>query len=496
MLHILDIFLRVIHWNISFFFGTDIAINSLLEGRTMRNDCVKMYLVVIPLCICATIGFAQAPDTLWTRTYGGEDFDAGYSVQQTFDGGYVIAGYTHSFGSGDADVYIIKTDTNGDTLWTRVYGDTLSDRGYSIQQTSDSGYVIAGETESFGAGGDDVWLIKTDSLGDTLWTRTYGGTNDDAGNSVLQTADKGYIIAGYTSSFGVGESDVWLIKTDSLGDTLWTRTYGGVRDDKGKEIQLTSDGGYAIVGGTRTFTWGNYDLYLILTDSLGDTLWTRHYGSVYDDYGYSLHQTFDSVFIVCGYARSFGSEADDMYLLKTTSYGGTFFQKTYGGPFPDRGYSVRQTSDSCYIVVGFTHASGEMDGDVYLVKIDPSGHVLWSQEYGGAYDDEGWSVKQTSDGGYVVTGVTGLSAPPYGLCSPDVYLIKTAPDPGVVEKEITPIQSNNYGATIFTGPLLLPEGKTCKVFDITGRTITPDKIKPGIYFIEIEGQITQKVIKV
>jgi len=202
-------------------------------------------------------------NTLWTRTYGGSSDEKGYSAQLTSDGGYIIAGYTGSFGAGRSDVYLLKTDSSGDTLWTRTCGGSDSDCGYSVQQTSDGGYIIAGETESFGAGDDDVYLVKTDSDGDTLWTRSYGGSGYDRGRSVQQTSDGGYIIAGYTNSFGAGNTDVWLLRTDSSGDTLWTRTYGEMPYDYGHSVELTSDGGYIIAGDTRSFGAGDYDVWLI-----------------------------------------------------------------------------------------------------------------------------------------------------------------------------------------------------------------------------------------
>jgi hypothetical protein len=179
--------------------------------------------------------------------------------------GYIIAGYTNSFGAGNSDVYLIKTNSAGDTLWTRTYGGGEDDVGYSVQQTTDGGYVIAGYTNSFGAGNSDVYLIKTDASGDTLWTRTYGSNNNDYGYSVQQTEDGGYVIAGYTRFY----SDVYLIKTDSLGGTLWTRTYGGVDNDYGYSVQQTTDVGYVIVGLTESFGAGYSDVYLIKTDPDG-----------------------------------------------------------------------------------------------------------------------------------------------------------------------------------------------------------------------------------
>ena len=168
--------------------------------------------------------FAQAPDTLWTKTYGGIEYDWGFSVQQTDDGGYIIGGAIYSFGSISGDVWLLKTDANGDTVWTKIYGGAGTDEGQCVQQTTDSGYIIVGWTESFGAGAWDVWLLKTDADGDTLWTKTYGGIFVDYGYSVQQTNDGGYIIVGWTKSFGAGDYDVYLVKTDVDGDTLWTKT--------------------------------------------------------------------------------------------------------------------------------------------------------------------------------------------------------------------------------------------------------------------------------
>jgi hypothetical protein len=232
-----------------------------------------------------------------------------------------MVGVTQSFGKGVEDVWLVKTNAYGDTLWTRNYGDTGDDRGYSVQQTSDGGYIVAGWTNSFGAGSYDVYLIKTDSSGDTLWTRTLGGTGDDRGYSVQQTSDGGYIVAGNTTSFGAGVHDVWLIKTDAHGDTIWTRTYGGIHDDLGYSVQQTADGGYIIAGWTNSFGDLNGDVYLVKTNASGETLWTRTYGGTGVDIGYSVQQTTDRGYIVAGWANSFGSGYFDVYLVKTDSNG-------------------------------------------------------------------------------------------------------------------------------------------------------------------------------
>jgi hypothetical protein len=208
-------------------------------------------------------------DTLWTRTYGGAGEDYAFSARQTADSGFIICGTTYSYGAGLSDIYLIKTDAAGDTEWTRTFGGAEHEHGHSVLQTADSGYVICGITHSTGAGGADVWLIRTDSRGDTLWTRTFGGDSGDFGHSVAQTADRGFILCGQTASFGAGNYDAWLIKTDSLGDTLWTRTFGGGSDDVGYSVQPTTDGGYIIAGMTKSLGAGGADFYLIKTDSSG-----------------------------------------------------------------------------------------------------------------------------------------------------------------------------------------------------------------------------------
>ena len=288
-------------------------------------------LTVILLLSIARLTLAQPPDTLWTRTYGGSSDEEAYSVQQTTDGGYIMAGYTYSFGAGGEDLYLAKTNSQGDTLWTRTYGGSGDDEAVSVQQTADGGYIMAGYTYSFGAGNQDFYLVKTNSLGDSLWTYTYGGSGDDYARSVQQTTDGGYIVAGETNSFGTGEGDFYLVKTNSLGDSLWTHTYGGSGDDYARSVQQTTDGGYIVAGCTMSFGAGYADFYLIKTNSQGDTLWTRTYGGANYDHAYSVQQTSDGGYVVAGYTTSFGAGNYDFYLVKTNSQGDTLWTRTYGG---------------------------------------------------------------------------------------------------------------------------------------------------------------------
>ncbi len=439
------------------------------------------------------------------RTYGGGFADRGHSVAQTTDTGYVIAGQTGSATTW-SDAWLLKTDAYGDTIWTRTYGGTSNDMTYSVAQTTDGGYVITGGTQSFGAGSYDVWLIKTDSTGDAMWTRTYGGANYDGGRSVAQTTDGGYVIAGWTKSAGAGNEDFWLIKTDALGDTIWTRIYGGEYKDYGYAVTEAADGGYVIAGYTRSFGAGGDDGWLIKTNASGNTTWVRTHGGAANDEIRAVAQTADGGYIITGSTESFGAGCKDVWLIKTNATGDATWTRTFGGTNTDVGYSVAQTTDGGYIITGYTFSFGAGHQDVYLIRTDASGDTAWTRTFGRADMDHGYSVTQTTDGGFAVAGWSTS----FGGGSEDVYLIKTdsAGKIAIAEPK-PPVAFEPAGATIVRGVLNL-QSEICNLksefvlLNSAGRKVMalqPGEndvrhLAPGVYFMRPASSVERQASSV
>jgi hypothetical protein len=356
----------------------------------------------------------------WTRTIGGEKEDLGHSLIQTSDGGYAIAGHTKSFGAGAWDVYVVKLDANGNLKWTKTIGGEKDDYGRSLIQTSDGGYATASETESFGTGGVDVYVVKLDANGNLQWTKTIGGPGDEIGFSLIQTSDGGYAIAGSTGSFGAGWYDVCAVKLDANGNLQWTKTIGGKDFEGGYSLIQTSDGGYAIAGYTESFGAGGRDVYVIKLDAKGNLQWTKTIGGLDDEIGHSLIQTSDGGYAIAGSTYSFGAGWADVYVVKLDANGNLQWTKTIGGKDFEAGYSLIQTSDGGYAIAGYTDSFGAGREDVYVVKLDANGNLQWTKTIGGSKRDWGHSIIQTSDGGYAIAGTTTS----FGAGGEDVYVVK------------------------------------------------------------------------
>jgi len=353
----------------------------------------------------------------WSRTYGGVGEDWPFGIVQTSDGGYAIAGRTSSYGAGGYNVWLVKTDSFGNVQWNKTYGGTSNDEAWSLIQTDDGGYAIVGYTNSFGIGGYDFWLVKMDANGNVQWNKTYGGVNDDFAYCGFQCSDGGYVLVGYTGSYL--SSDVWLVKTNASGYMEWNKTYRQTDENCAYSVVQTSDGGYAFVGWTGFYAVR--DLWFVKTNSTGNIVWKRTFGGTDSDEGRSLVQTSDGGYALAGYTKSFGVGDYDFWLIKTDSAGNMKWSKTYGGTNWDIAYGLVQTVDGGYALAGATLSYGIGDADFWLVKTDSSGKMQWNKSYGGTGFDSAYSITQTIEKGYVLVGWTRS----YGAGDWDFWLVKT-----------------------------------------------------------------------
>ncbi|MDA3885216.1 MAG: hypothetical protein PF638_06440 [Candidatus Delongbacteria bacterium] len=361
---------------------------------------------------------APSESITFVKTFGKADStDAGYSVQQTLDGGYIIAGGTET-STGFWSTWLIKTDFTGNEMWNKTFGldGYTLDRGFSVKQTTDGGFVITGETK--GASLQNGWLIKTDSNGNQEWeTIIIEGAQ---GRSVVETSDKGYVVTG---SY---RGDLWLVKIDSNGNVIWNKTYGGTDTDSGSEVQQTVDGGYIIIGSSYSYGVGSNDILLLKTDPEGNEEWYRIFGDNGYDYsfdsGFSVQQTTDNGFILTGQYKSVDTHNTNLCLIKTDFHGNEEWSRFFGGTDFAFGKSVKQTRDGGYIVTGHI-SSGAPTGDAWLLKTDQYGYEEWNISYGDQGYDCGYCVQQTDDGGYILTGTYAPDST--NALMSDILLIKT-----------------------------------------------------------------------
>ena len=359
--------------------------------------------------------FAQAQ---FERTIGGGGNDYAYSVIETRDGGYAMAGYTNSMGAGVFDYYIVKLDKNGLMQWSKAIGGLYDDEAYSIIQTRDNNYVITGATYSFGAGNYDFYVVKLDSNGNLIWNRTYGSTASDYSYSIIETSDGGYAIAGYTSSFNTVYGGMLIMKIDTSGGLKWAKTIDGPYYDGATCIIQTTDGGYAVGGWYYYYSAEYYDFYIVKLDSNANLQWTRTVGGHGQDVCWSVKQTTDGGFIAGGFADSSSAGYYDSYFVRLDSAGNVLWTTTVGGSGDDYATSVVQTPDGGFLAAGQTNSFGPYLL-FYLVKLYGNGTLSWTKTIKGPGNGtEGESIIKSPLGGYPGAGFNYLNG------QADFFLVK------------------------------------------------------------------------
>jgi len=353
----------------------------------------------------------------WARTYGGSNDDYASSIQQTFDGGYIVAGSTKSFGVGDFDFLIFKLTSDGTIEWQKTFGDYLPDYANSIRQTSDGGYIIGGSITIYGPGAQ-FWVIKLSAVGDIIWQKNYDDEFINYAYSLQQTSDGGYIVAGYDYVSST-QNKIVILKLFFDGTVEWNKTYGeSAFDDKAYSIQQTNDGGYIVAG--HTSGAGGSDIWIIKLASDGTIEWQRTYGGSEGENAKSIQQTYDGGYIIAGAISSYGAGRSDFWIIKLASDGNIEWQRTYGGTESENANSIQQTFDGGYVVAGETLSFGAGNRDCWILKLDILGNIEWQKTYGGGQNEEASFIQQTGDGGYIVAGSTAT----YGGGNGDFLILK------------------------------------------------------------------------
>ncbi|ARU63627.1 hypothetical protein CBW65_23375 [Tumebacillus avium] len=293
--------------------GIEWAVNLPVLARDLNVTADGGYILVGDNGFMAKLD--AAGNVLWQKTFAsGADL---MSVNKTADGGFIVSGNLYVAGASD-NVFLMKTDAGGNSIWEKNFGGAKTDiagESGSVQQTTDGGYVVVGTTWTYSNElyNSNVYLIRTDANGNQKWYKTYGSTKTDMGYSVQQTSDGGFIIGGrYEYST---DGDAYLVKTDMLGNLTWQRTYGGTGSDYGYTAEQTADGGY-ILGGYYSFSTTDFDMYAVKTDAYGALQWQQSYGGALGELANSIHQTSDGGYILGGYTETFAQTNRDYYLVR------------------------------------------------------------------------------------------------------------------------------------------------------------------------------------
>jgi hypothetical protein len=523
-----------------------------LESSKMKH------LFTFVLLISALSSFSQIPAIQWQKSYGGKYGDIANVIRQTTDGGYIVAGYTSSndgdvigfsggewgAGTGNSDCWVFRIDASGEFKWGKCLGASWIDEATDVRQTSDGGFAIAG-WGNCGVCPYAYYLYKLDGGGKLKWTKFYGGTQEYA-SSMHQTKDGGFILTGTSYSISgqvtghhgdATTSDFWVVKTDTVGDIQWQKSYGGSANETATTITPTNDGGYILAGHSQSndgdvtghhgtsclFNGYCNDIWIVKIDSDGNIQWQKSLGGTDEDEAADVQQTTDGGYIVAGSVKSNDGDVigthpgpviatNDYWLVKLDNSGSIQWQKTYGGTADDVAHSVIQTSDGGYIVAGKSLSSnGDVTGlhgnfDYWLVKTDNKGKLIWEKCYGGSLPEEAFCIQQTSDNGFVLAG---SSFSPVGgditqaLGGSDVWIVKVAGGATEIANEasennfyIYPNPAENKlfvnNSSLKGGELMITDMLGCRLID---SQFGPNNVKTSVNISGLPSGVYLVIIK-
>ncbi len=396
---------------------------NLLNLKLMRHTKIT---VILTMMLFINVLFLQAQEGCFGIGHKSNDNNTGMSVYTTSDGGIFMTGYASAYGEIATNLYVVRFASNGDTLWTRTMGGQAWDYGFDGIETSDGGFLAVGSTQSYGTFVHDFYVVRFDSQGDTLWTRVIDGAGDDRNDEALavaETPEGGFAIAGYSYIFGGYYPNAYVIKLNADGDVLWTRIVGGGSGEKAEDIIVTNDNGLVVVGGGASYSVASSDMYIFKLDEDGDLLWTRTIGGSRNDYAYAVAETADGRLVVAGSTNSYGEgatgflEATDAYIVMFDSDGDTIWTRTIGGVNNEQIRDIIITDDGYILAAGHSATYGHGFMDAYVIKMNMEGDVVWTNTYGDNNTNMAFGLTEVAQNRYLLIGRTHYSA--YGR---DVFL--------------------------------------------------------------------------
>jgi hypothetical protein len=470
---------------------------------------VQQVLLILFLSLLTRPGNAQ---TYFQKVYQSSPFEQeGQDVVAMPDGGYLIAGYTTNSTQYDCNVHILKTDASGNQVWIKNYGGNKPDFPYHMIPTADGNYFLIGYSQSYGGGDVDIYLLKVDQNGDMIWSKTYGGTGNDFGKDIIQTSDGNYLIVGWSNSPTLADQNANLIKIDPAGTVIWSKMFGGSSDDFGNSVKQCSDGGFIMLG--QTFSYGTAgDAYLVRTDAAGNQIWYKTFGgSQYDEGVYVNAHSDDSFTLLIRDSSNFGQNID-IRITRTDASGNQVWSKVYGSTEKDTPKMIQPTSDGGYIVAGISRSFGWINPDMWILKCNSGGDTTWSKHFGGVNNEHCYVVREQPDGSYIAVGKTASYGPDM-----DVIFLKLNSQ-GNITIGLNELTMSNEAIRLFPNPnngkmVIDVEGVKANWFtisDMLGQTvcqgscqnertmnITMKDQKQGPYVLKLEcenGIITKKFI--
>lgn len=469
---------------------------------------MKVIIIVFLTFTLSNAGFTQL---IWERTYGGTNDEIGYNLKQLSWGGYILQGWSKSYSNGSADYYIVKIDEDGNTIFTKHFGYFDSESGLSVNETSNFGIILCGSSRSIGSGAGDFYLIKTDSSGNELWHKTYGGSSDDYCRSLVQTSDGNLVMAGYTTSYGSGGEDFYVVKTDSMGNFIWHTWFGGSGDDEAWNVIEDDYGDFIVSGWSKSYNYnnGNSDFLVIKISSSGTVLWNKVFGGIQNDYGMSVIESPGAGYFFIGTTYSFGAGSGDAWVLKLNENGDSIWSKTYGDTFDNYARAGVFMNDSLFVIAGYNKNSPTAYTQGAAMVVDTNGVLQDSKVFGGTQNEEFWDIDKVDSDNVLMLGTS--DSPELIAGQRDYYVVKyffkilatemensdvshdieIFPNPATdwimmknSDQNVTEIQILNACGTL-----------VYKTTQIADAAISVKGFAPGLYFLVLNGNQSFKFIK-